>query len=296
MNIKHLVLSGGGPSMLQTIGVLHYLCGHNLLNIKELKTIYGTSAGAIVGTLLCMDYEWDTINDYIIKRPWNDLFKIKIDTICESYKKKGLFDKNTIEKCFKPLFDAKNIPLDITFKDFYEYSKIELHMFSFDINEFKLHDISHLTYPKLSILSGLQMSCSLPMLVAPICYENKCFIDGGVVCNYPIKQCFENIADDEKDTILGIKNMYNSEHSMNSNITDDSNIIDFLFSFVFKSIRNLSINADDYPKIKNEIVCEANYMTIQTLKDAFCSQEIRKELFENGTKSAQNFVNIHLCQ
>ena len=95
---------------------------------------------------------------------------------------------------------------------------------------------------------------------------------------------------------MGIKNIYNSEHSMDTNITDESNIIDFLFTFLFKSIKSLSIKPDEYPEIKNEIVCESTYMSIQSLKDAFSSQENRQKLFESGSKSAQNFVNIKLCQ
>lgn len=288
MNIKHLVISGGGPSMIQTLGVLHHLSTTNVLNLNNIKSIYGTSAGAIVGTLICLNYDWDSINDYIIQRPWNDVFKIKIDVICDAYKKKGLFDLKTVEKCFKPLFDAKDIPLNITFEEFYDYSKIDLHMYSFDINEFKLQDISHMTYPKLPVLQGIQMTCSLPLLVSPVCFDNKCFIDGGIICNYPLKQCMDNI--ENHDEILGIKNQYESENRINLNINSDSTIVDYILTFLFKTIQSLS-KKEEITNIKNEIICKATLMSVSYLKDVLYSLDLRKKLFDDGAESAKLFMS-----
>jgi predicted acylesterase/phospholipase RssA len=129
MVIKNLVISGGGPIMVQILGAIQRLEEKNFLNMKNIETIYGTSAGAIVGLLICLKFDWETINDYVIKRPWQDVFAIKVQNIFDAYTKKGLFDIKTIEKCFKPLFDAKDISMDINMADFYELTKIELHFF-----------------------------------------------------------------------------------------------------------------------------------------------------------------------
>ena len=75
--------------------------------MNEIETIYGTSAGTLVGTLICLKFDWETINDYIIKRPWQDVFKIQIQNIFDAYTKRGIFDIILIEKWLKPLFDAK---------------------------------------------------------------------------------------------------------------------------------------------------------------------------------------------
>ena len=92
--------------------------------MKNIESIYGTSAGAIVGVLICLKFDWETINDYIIKRPWQDVFKITVERILEAYTKKGIFGSKTIEKCFKPLLDAKDISMTVTLEDFYKYSNI----------------------------------------------------------------------------------------------------------------------------------------------------------------------------
>jgi predicted acylesterase/phospholipase RssA len=286
MTIKHLVLSGGGPIMIQLLSSIQHLESNKFIDLKNIESIYGTSAGAIVGVLICLKYDWETINDYIIKRPWQDVFKIKIDKIFESYSKKGIFDFKTIEKCFKPLFDAKDIPMDITLEDFYKYSNIELHFFSFEINDFKIEDISYLTHPKLTLLTAIHMTCSLPILVTPVCIDdNKFYIDGGIVCNYPLKNCIDS--GKNIDEILGFKNQYDNETK--SHINSESTLLDFIMFFLFKVI--YSLNTDSLqPHIKHEFLCKTDKMNIQMLRTSLSSIDVRKELFNNGLEDAKIFL------
>ena len=67
--IKHLVVSGGGPTMIQTLGSIQHLEENKFIDINIIETIYGTSAGAIIGVLICLKFDWITLHDYIIKRP-----------------------------------------------------------------------------------------------------------------------------------------------------------------------------------------------------------------------------------
>ena len=283
MPIKNLVISGGGPIMVQILGAIQHLEINKFIDMSNIETIYGTSAGAIVGVLLCLKYDWETINDYIIKRPWQDVFSIKVENIFDAYTKKGLFDKAIIEKCFRPLLDAKDISMDISLEDFYNYSNIELHMFSFEINEFKVQDISYLTHPKIKLLDAIHMTCSIPILMTPICFEDKCFIDGGITTNYPLSYCIES--GKNPDEILGFKNKYGDNKN---NITSESTLLDFLLNFLFKTI--FSMNTDNIqPSIKYEVVCEASFMTFDVLKTSLSNMEVRKELLQNGIETASAF-------
>jgi predicted acylesterase/phospholipase RssA len=284
MTIKHLVISGGGPSMIQSLAAIQYLEENDFVTMKNIETIYGTSAGAIVGILICLKYDWTTINDYIIKRPWQDVFPIKVQNILDAYTKKGVFDIKTIEKCFKPLLDAKDISMDINLEDFYKYSNIEMHFFTFEINEFKLQDISYLTFPKLPLLVAIQMTCGLPVLVTPVCLDNKCYIDGGIVCNYSLKYCVESGKKEEE--ILGFKNKYNND---NSCIDNDSTMLDFIMSFLFKTISSLNLDHIQ-PIIKNEVIFNTNFLSIDILKNALSNVEVRKDLFKNGEEVAKQFL------
>jgi NTE family protein len=289
MPIKHLVISGGGPTLVQALGAIQHVEQQKFIDLSNIETIYGTSAGAILGTLICLKFDWETINDYIIKRPWHEVFPINVQKIFDAYTKKGIFDSKTVEKIFKPLFSAKDLALDINLQDFYNYSKIELHFFAFDINDFKIEDISYKTHPNISVIMALQMTCSLPVLVAPVCIENKCYIDGGIVCNYPLNKCLELYNPDE---ILGIKNQYDKNDS--NRVDSNSTMLDFLMSFVFKMIKNMD-TGDKQTVIKNEIICKADFLSIDYLKTALHSMDVRKELFDSGTGFAKEFLSlIHL--
>ncbi len=283
--IKHLVISGGGPVLFQSLGAIQHLEDNKFIDMKNIESIYGTSAGAIMGVLLCLKYDWETINDYLIKRPWHELFKIKVESIFDAYKSKGIFDAKTIEKCFKPLLDAKDIPMDINMKDFYELSKIELHMYSFEVNEYKICDISYLTHPELSLITAIQMTCALPILVRPVCIDNKCFIDGGLTCNYPLNKCVES--GKNPNEILGFKNNYGNDKNI---INGESTMLDFLLGFLFKSLFSLSTDHIQ-PCVKYEVICNTKYLTIDLLKSALSSSEARKDLLNNGIESGKEFLS-----
>jgi predicted acylesterase/phospholipase RssA len=285
MTIKHLVISGGGPIMIQIMSAIQELERKDFLNLENIETIYGTSAGAIIGIMISLKFDWETLNDYIIKRPWHDVFPIKVQNILDAYTKKGIFDIKTIEKCFKPLFDAKDIPLDINMADFYELTKIELHMFSFEVNEYKLVDISYKTHPDLKLLQAIQMTSALPILVTPVFIEDKCFIDGGIGCNYPLSFCIDS--GKEPDEVLGFKNKYSDERSY---INRESTLLDYILSFLYKAIFNIHNNYIQ-PIIKNEVICDASYLTIDVFKSTLSNIDVRRELFEKGKQAANKFLD-----
>jgi predicted acylesterase/phospholipase RssA len=282
--IKHLVISGGGPIMVQVLGAVQQLEKDEFIDMKNIESIYGTSAGAIVGILICLKFDWETINDYIIKRPWQDVFPIKVQNIFDAYTKKGVFDIKTIEKCFKPLLDAKDIPMDINLDDFYKLTNIEMHLFSFEINEYKVYDISYLTHPKLSLVTAIHMTCALPVLVSPVCIDDKCYIDGGMSSNYPLSYCIQS--GKNSDEILGFKNKYSEEKTY---INSDSTLLDFLLSFLFKAV--FSINTDkSQPIIKHELLCDAQYLNFEVLRSSLSNIEVRRDLFNNGMETAVKFL------
>jgi predicted acylesterase/phospholipase RssA len=282
----HLVISGGGQTILQALGVLQHLEINNKIQRENIKTIYGTSAGAMVGVLFAFNFDWETINDFMIKRPWHDVFPIKVQNIFDAYTNKGIFNEKVFEKILKPLLDAKDLSLDITLKEFYDYSKIEVHFFSFEINEFILEDISYLTHPDLKLLMVLQMTCGIPVLVSPICIEKKCYIDGGMISNYPLNFCIDKFPDVEE--ILGIKNKY--DNVSKNEIDEKSNLLDFIMNFLFKIIYSFS-TSNKQPKIPNEVVYKASVMNINTLKQAIHSIDVRKELLESGIEAAKEYIN-----
>lgn len=283
--IKHLVISGGGPTIIQTLGAIHHLFENKFIDINNIQTIYGTSAGALLGAILCLRFEWDVVIDYIIKRPWNEVFPISVQNIFDSYTKKGIFDIKLLEKCVKPLFDAKDISINITLEEFYQITNIELHLYTFEVNNFELVDISYKTHPTLQLVSSLQMTCAFPIMISPVFIEDKCYIDGGITCNYPLSKCIESRPN--TDEIVGFKNKYNN-YTQNK-IDLNSNLLDFIINMIFKLIYNYDTDLEQ-PKIKNEVVCNSKLVSISHLSTVLKSIDARKELFENGRQASKSFL------
>ena len=128
--IKHIVLESGAYLGLYTIGALCELNKKKFYNIEEIETIYGTSVGSYVGVLLCLKMKWDDLMNYYINRPWHK--SIKIPPL-NFYNDKGFLDESFFNTSLENLFLAVDLSLDTTFRELYDYSKIELHMFTVEI-------------------------------------------------------------------------------------------------------------------------------------------------------------------
>lgn len=287
MTIKHLVIPGGGPSGIQAIGALQQLEKSGFWNINDIKTIYATSAGAITALLLALKFDWETINDYIILRPWQETYNVNISQILEAYSKKGIFDHSIFAIFYKPFFEAKDLALTMTMKEFYEYSGIEMHFFSLELNSFEVVDISHKTFPDISILTAVHMSSAIPMIISPICIEEKCFVDGGVVLNYPLKYCVEN--EKNVDEIFGIQNVY-KEYETNI-VNNRSTILDYIIHFTSQLIKKASKDQTYDNIIPYELKYHVNLMGLNNMKETLQSPEYRKGLLEKGRNAADEFLS-----
>lgn len=285
--IKHLVISGGGPTLFKSIGAVQELQKCSVWNIENIESIYGTSAGGILGVILCCKFDnWDIINDYIIKRPWHEALRIDIQTVFDSFTKRGLFDEKIVEIFFKPLFAAKDISLNITLKEFYELTGVELHLFTFEINNFKEEDISYLTHPDLRLLTAIQMTMALPIIISPVCLNGKCYIDGGVVSNYPLNHCLNHGRSPEE--ILSFRNNYTNIDKYS--IDQNSSLLDYIVSFLYRMLTHLSTE-EKQEKVKNEVVYDANLMSLEYLQSVLSSQDVRRDFINEGINAGKKYFS-----
>lgn len=291
MSVKHLVLSGGGPLLFQTIGIVQQLENQKIFSRSNIESIYGTSSGAIVGLFVCLGYDWDVINKFMIERPWEHLYYINTERIFNSFKQCGIYDHNIFIKSYKNLFEAKDISIDITMKEFYELTKIDYHLISFEINQLKLEDISHETYPDVKVIDAIHMSACLPIIFTPVFIDSKCFIDGGIIMNYPLQLCIDKYKSNEKH-ILGVKHIYNSETNSDTRITKKTTILEYISYIFVKLLRNNSMDTNELNKeIKYEIVCYEDFMSLNQITNTIKSADKRTELLDKGITIANNYIN-----
>jgi predicted acylesterase/phospholipase RssA len=294
MPIKHLVIAGGGPIGLQFLGALQHLNETDFWKIEDIESIYATSIGTIIAAFICLKYDWQTLNKYIIERPWHDAFKLNGKQIFDAFYNKGLYDKKLAEIVFKPLLEAKDLSLSITLNEFYEYSKIDFHLYTFELNKFETVDISHKTHPDLLLMQAITMSSALPGIFMPTILNNGCYIDGGVMSNYPLTYCLNDHIN--PDEILGIT-FYRSikdeatDAYKNNIITEDSSVLDFSIGFFINAMNYIYKNIKR-DKIDNQIECinDDNFLTLDVIQASINSLEMRRQWIEKGVNDAKLFL------
>lgn len=285
--IKHLVIAGGGPTGIISLGALQYLETNKFFNIEDIETIYATSVGAILATLMSMRFEWSMITDYIIKRPWHEAMKITPGMIFDAYSKKGIFDRDFVEIIFKPFFIIKEWSLDITMSEFYEITKKELHFFSLEVDNFTIKDISYKTFPDLPILTAIQMTSAVPGIIAPVFFDERCYIDGGLLCNYPLKNCIDDV--EKSDEIFAINNFY--VKSSNNIIKHNSTILEFIMNLITNMIFSVGSQFLTKPNcIKNELLFETHTMTFEDLHNTIYDKNYREKLYDSGFEGAKVYL------
>jgi predicted acylesterase/phospholipase RssA len=260
MVIKHLVISGGGPTGLLSYGAAKYLEKNKFWNIDNVKSIYGTSIGAVIGIILSLKHTWETIDDYIVKCPWNTVLPLNttFDDVLNIYTNKGIIPEEFFDIIMKPLLLSKDLSLNTTMSELYEYNKKEIHVMSVELNKFRLINISYKTHPNLKVMDAIKMSCAFPVIFSPKIMEScdnngenpctHCYIDGGVMSNYPVNTCIEDQKCDPNE-ILGFRNIW---EKYKDTINHDSNLVDFLKMCIKQMIRKID-NEESIIKILNEV-------------------------------------------
>ena len=283
--IKHIVLESGAYLGLYTLGALYELNKKKYYKIEDIETIYGTSIGSYVGVLLCLNIDWDDLIVYFVDRPWHK--SVKITPLVNFYGDKGFLDESIFKISLENLFLAKDLSLDVTFQELYDFSKIELHMFTVEIQNFKLIDLSYKTHPTMKIMDGVYQSCAMPYIFKPHWYKKNYYIDGGVINNYPIQDCIENGGD--RDNILGIKFLRDPLNP----VTESSNIFQFsrhLHSRLIEVSRKLRNKGKNFT-IKNEIIIPGAQLDVQECFKLIRDRNHRNSYISVGKENAIKFLS-----
>ena len=284
--IKHLVLSGGGVVGFSFYGLLRETNKKGLWDLSNIETIYGTSVGSIISIFIALNYDWDTLDDFIIKRPWQNVYKLSMDSFLYAFHNKGILDKKIMEYTFSPLFKGKDIDINVTMKELYEITNIEIHIMTVDINTYDLVDISYKTHPDWVVIDAVYCSCCLPILFQPIIKDNMCFCDGGFMANYPVKQCIENGA--KPNEIFGM--CRSSIFDSSSNITEKSTLFDYILNILYKTISKI-LNKNEGEQIYKEAIVNCPPLSIYDIYETASSMEKRLELIQKGCEYMEKLIS-----
>jgi predicted acylesterase/phospholipase RssA len=288
MNIKHIVLSGGAQIGFSIYSALTRLVEKEFVDMSKIETMYATSAGTFVSVISSLPISNEDVYNYMINRPWENIFPLHPTDILNIYSTKGLYDSSFIQELFKPLFACCDLSINITMKEFYEFTNIEHHFFSVDLNKMEIINISYKTHPELPLLTAIHMSSAIPYIIQPVFYQDKCCIDGGAMSNFPINFCLEDTKCNRNE-VLGIKStsIYN-----NPKVDANSNLFDVTYTFLYHSINAVRLKPnEDIDYLMN---IPSNGIEISALRETIISKEAREKLFDDGNKICDEFILEHL--
>lgn len=237
-DFENLVIEGGGAKGVCIGGTLKALNNYGIL--QKIKRYAGTSAGALVATMLAVGYTYEELNKLLLEFHMPDLlddsFGITLD-LYRMYNEFGFYKGDYLSKYIRNLIQAKLGNPDASFQDLYNTHSKDLIIIATNITKDKPVYFSRYLTPSMPISLIVRASMSLPFVYRPIIINNEIYCDGGISNNYPITVFDGNYPDDDMDSnfktinnkTLGLKFMSDTEvRSKMSNTTNDiHNIVQY---------------------------------------------------------------------
>lgn len=199
-NKRILVLSGGGTKGVIYIGVFKALEEFKILD--NIHTFSTSSVGALICSIYLIGYTVKEMEEFIY------LFDLKKLTCIDSFNdispnnlfsNMGLDDGENIHKIFNKLLKAKGLKENITLLELYQINKKKFITTTVCLNTRSIEYISYETYPNLRVSDAVRMTTSVPLYYTPVIYNDKYYIDGSCIDNYPICEFKDNI-----EEVIGI--------------------------------------------------------------------------------------------
>jgi NTE family protein len=276
--IKHIVISGGHIWGMHALGAIQKCIEENIINMCHIKSIHGTSVGSIIGVILALKPNYSDIIDYFLNRPWHQLIQKYESSPLELYYNTGIFDIEFIHDVLSPILLSHDIPIDITLADFFLKTDVDLIIYVTEFNAYLPEELSYKTHPSWRLIDAIYASCALPIIFKPLIIDNKCYVDGGFLINYPLEKCIDYFEDIEE--VFGISLGHTIESSIGK-ILKDSNMVDFVSILLMKIYKNVLFPHSKH-SIPYEIKLYGEMISLEYILKCMNSVDERKSLYYYG--------------
>jgi hypothetical protein len=272
----NIVINGGGTIFFNAYGALKQANLSGIWSHDSIKSYYVTSAGGMLAIMMALQYSWEELDDFIIKRPWKNVWKFSIMNVFDYYKNKGIYGVELFKDVFGPLLMGKDLELTVTLKEFFEATGKNIYFYSVKLSTFETVEISHKSHPDMQLLNALHASAALPILFKPAEYAGEIYTDGGFLLNYPLAKCPADPA-----TILGIRNVYMKN---TTNINEMQNIFEYI-SYILYMVLD-KIQCETTVKPKYEILLNTGFIDYSSIWSLAKKPEERQALINKGAEDA----------
>ncbi len=284
MTIKHLILSGGGIKGICILGAINYFYKKKLIKISNIKSIAGSSVGALIGTFLCLGYSpYQLYNEYKTM----DISSVLDPDITNLIKYYGLDTGYKFVSYIKKMFKGRGYNENITFLELYEKTNIHLILTGTNVNLRITEYFDYTNTPNTKVIDAMRVSFSFPFYFTSPKFKECYYVDGGLLDNFPV-HLFHNALSSE---ILAIKLKKVRDH----NSTIESKKIDSLESYVhsliccfLEEIEYLKATTNQTTYLNSTLFIEENDITTMDLN---LSVEQLEYLYHIGIDTSKKYIH-----
>lgn len=184
MGYDTLVLSGNSTNAIFTLGALQRLFEENVLIKNELNTYVGTSSGSFISLLLSLNLEpIDILACICVNKSYSKISSYNFTNLGYDGILKFEYIENEVENWI--VSKIGYVPTLLEIKE--RFGK-KLYFVTFNMTDAKKEYVSWETYPNISVIKAARMSSSFPFIFSPFEWENKFYVDGGIVDNFAMKK------------------------------------------------------------------------------------------------------------
>lgn len=285
--INNLSFSGGGLKGVAFLGALRALEENDML--RDVSTIAGTSAGAIIATMLACRMTYADCRNMLMSvlghfseygLSWLKVAK-NVSSVKDRY---GLYKTNRVRDYFRRLVascSAVDEDEEITFSQLQDRSGIKLIITATSVQNHSPFFFSPDTTPDAYVSEALTISVNIPLLFQSTAYNDKKMVDGAVVENLPM-QCWS-----DEDIPRTLAFLVKSDHEYfdfgdreDAKEYDIDSMFDFL-EHLFITLRR-GIDERYYAKYKDTIVLlHAGFLPYITSGNALSAGEIDMHIYSS---------------
>lgn len=277
-----LCISSGGIKGFCALGALQYMQDTHRLDVSSIKHFAGCSIGASIVFFLAIGF---TPIELVVYMCTHKVFEnLKLKRLDEMFTGDGIYDYSTVAKESEQMCISKFHYLP-TLQQLFNTTGVELNIAAYNLSDMKMEYFSHRTHPDLMCLEAVRMSGNLPFLFSSFIYNEKEYIDGGMIDGFPVKQ----LPYKEKKTV----GIYLDDMSAPSK-PDASSKNGKLFEISAKVLKILTIPSNELHKhLLAEVQQEVDVIRIEVADVPLYRFDMRKderlELFSLGYTKAKEF-------
>jgi predicted acylesterase/phospholipase RssA len=272
-----IVLSSGGARGIAHFGALDVLYQQHPDLIQNARYFIGSSAGAVVATLLAMGITpRDAFEGHVI--PFRYKRDLRLNMLSTLF---GIEASGSLEKFLSAVVDP-----EVTFKDIYDEYGTVLSILGTNLNTSTSVIFDAIRTPEMTVYDALRISCSVPLLFPAVRVHGDFLVDGAVSDPFPVGVAIDT---------YGCRNILGLRFDVFAATLDSKKpwkLDTYIGAVIDTMIHSNSIRVPARRGVVTDIVTVTTPDDISGI-DFGISNERKYELFDSGAESMISYIKKH---